>query len=332
MEDIESIYNKKQKISRIDWSIVTISRFLFRISYIGTNYYGMAYQNETIPTIEREFYNACLKLELIRNRENCDLIRCGRTDKGVHSTGNYISINLRTRDTSPYNYQEMINGVLPWDIRILGFCQVNNNFSARFDCDSRVYKYIFPIDQMQNFEHNYFPKLNINHIDQMNKSCRQFIGTHDFRVFCKMDIKNRPNQTYVRTIYDFRVEVFNNNNILSSNFDNSINDTKLGVITIIGSAFLWHQVRLMVGILFEISLGKIRSEYITKLLDNSIDKDEIPFFPMASEIGLILWDCNFKEYKIPAKVNLKIFASLFSEIAKMKFKTSLYNFMINNIE
>ena len=39
MEDIESIYNKKQKISRIDWSIVTISRFLFRISYIGTNYY-----------------------------------------------------------------------------------------------------------------------------------------------------------------------------------------------------------------------------------------------------------------------------------------------------
>ena len=71
----------------------------------------MAYQNETIPTIEREFYNACLKLELIRNRENCDLIRCGRTDKGVHSTGNYISINLRTRDTSPYNYQEMINAL-----------------------------------------------------------------------------------------------------------------------------------------------------------------------------------------------------------------------------
>lgn len=41
-------------------------------------------------------------------------------------------------------YVKILNRVLPQDIRILQWAPVESGFSARFDCQSRTYKYYFP--------------------------------------------------------------------------------------------------------------------------------------------------------------------------------------------
>lgn len=38
----------------------------------------------------------------------------------------------------------MLNRILPKDIRIVAWSPVKEDFSARFDCGSRTYKYWFP--------------------------------------------------------------------------------------------------------------------------------------------------------------------------------------------
>lgn len=58
-----------------------------------------------------------------------------------------ISIDLRSkvvdgRETIDYCF--MLNRVLPREIRILAWAPVRSDFSARFDCNQRTYKYFFP--------------------------------------------------------------------------------------------------------------------------------------------------------------------------------------------
>ncbi|CUV08081.1 unnamed protein product [Cryptosporidium hominis] len=312
---MEIVGKKRRRELGIDWSLVDISRFLLRISYIGTNYFGIAFQkDDKIPTIEGEIYKALLQLKLIKDIDSCDLVRCGRTDRGVHSAGNYISVNLRTRakNLEPYNYMEMLNGVLPWDIRVIGYCEVRPDFSARFDCEYRLYKYFFPLNH-ERTKISKFPKIPPEQVPLMDIAAKQFLGTHDYRRFCKMDLKNRKNQTYIRTIYEFDINFVDENRTFA-------------VATIKGSAFLWHQVRLMMGILFEIGQQKFNPEVITQMLTDVEQKNIAELsFQMATELGLVLWDCVFKEYDIQCNINsMKTFLD---ESESLKLKASLYSFI-----
>ncbi|OII75275.1 Deg1p-like type II pseudouridylate synthase [Cryptosporidium ubiquitum] len=307
--------NKRKREFGIDWSLIEISRFLLRISYIGTNYYGIAFQkDDQVPTIEGEIYKALLQLKLIKDIDSCNLVRCGRTDRGVHSVGNYISVDLRIRakNLEPYNYMEMLNGVLPWDIRVLGFCKVRPDFNARFDCEYRLYKYFFPLNHVRT-KTSKFPMIPPEQVPLMDKAAKQFLGTHDYRRFCKMDLKNRKNQTYIRTIYEFDISLVDDNKTFA-------------VATIKGSAFLWHQVRLMMGILFEIGQRRFEPEIITKMLTDAEQKNGADFsFQMATELGLVLWDCVFKEYNI--QCNRSSMKTFLDESESLKLKASLYSFI-----
>jgi tRNA pseudouridine38/39 synthase len=42
------------------------------------------------------------------------------------------------------DYPKLLNRVLPVDIRVLAWCPAPPDFSARFDCKERTYKYFFP--------------------------------------------------------------------------------------------------------------------------------------------------------------------------------------------
>lgn len=76
---------------------------------------------------------------------------------------------------------------------MLAWCPVEKNFSARFDCKSRTYKY-------------FFPKADLN-IDAMNTATKYLIGTHDFRNFCKMDVNNGVVE-FIRTILDVDISLY----------------------------------------------------------------------------------------------------------------------------
>eukprot|EP01012_Entosiphon_sulcatum_P013212 TRINITY_DN18485_c0_g1_i2.p1 TRINITY_DN18485_c0_g1~~TRINITY_DN18485_c0_g1_i2.p1 ORF type:complete len:206 (+),score=26.54 TRINITY_DN18485_c0_g1_i2:646-1263(+) len=62
--------------------------------------------------------------------------------------------------------------------------------------------------------------------------------------------------------------------------------------TITGNAFLYHQVRCMMAVLLEIGAGNESADVISHLLDvqSCVAK---PQYPLASDLGLVLWDCHF---------------------------------------
>ena len=77
------------------------------------------------------------------------------------------------------NYCSMINALLPEDIRIIGCEEVQAEFNARYWCTSRRYKY-------------FFAKNNLN-IELMREVIKDFVGTHNFINFCKINVTNTVN-------------------------------------------------------------------------------------------------------------------------------------------
>ncbi|KAK4387790.1 tRNA pseudouridine(38/39) synthase [Sesamum angolense] len=136
-----------------------------------------------------------------------------------------------------------------------------------FSCLSREYKY-------------FFWRKNLN-IMLMETAGKKFIGEHDFRNFCKMDAANVHN--YMRYITSF--EIFRCNE--------RFEDDELWAVKIKGSAFLWHQIRCMVAVLFLIGQGLESPNVIDELLD--VERmPRKPQYTMAPEIPLVLQSCVFE--------------------------------------
>jgi tRNA pseudouridine38-40 synthase len=115
------------------------------IGYAGTGYKGMQI-NATEKTIEGDLFNAFVKASAI-SKANADdpkkssLVRCARTDKGVHAAGNVISLKLIVEDPE---IVQKINEHLPAQIRVWGIERTNGSFSCYQTCDSRWYEYLIP--------------------------------------------------------------------------------------------------------------------------------------------------------------------------------------------
>jgi tRNA pseudouridine38/39 synthase len=126
-----------------------------------------------------------------------------------------------------------------------------------------VYKYYF-----------YRELLNIG---EMTKAAQLFLGEHDFRNFCKLDVI--ANQNFTRTIYDIsfhRVE---------DPFATSLLFTKdprlqLYCAVIEGNAFLWHQIRCMMHVLFQVGRGHERPDIVPRLLA-VVDNQGKPHYALA---------------------------------------------------
>jgi tRNA pseudouridine38/39 synthase len=246
-----------------DWSKVEFAQFLIKISYVGTRYCGVAYQDEEIWTVEREIFRALVKTKMIKSREECTFSRCGRTDAGVHAAGNYLCMSLRV--FPEIDHLKVINKVLPSDIRFLAIRRVGDNFSARFDCKGRIYKYFQPV----------WKGLDVG---VMESASRLLLGEHDFRNFCKMDVGATTN--YKRKIHSIQFRLDEAKSVVE--------------IEIRGNAFLWHQVRCMVAILLLIGEGLEDESLIRELL--AVEKNpRKPLYRMADPSGLVLFDCLFDQ-------------------------------------
>lgn len=115
------------------------------IGYSGTGFKGMQI-SPTEETIEGELFKAFVKAGAI-SKANADdpkkasLVRCARTDKGVHAAGNMISLKLIVEDE---NIVEKINENLHPQIRVWGIERTIGSFSCYQACDSRWYEYLIP--------------------------------------------------------------------------------------------------------------------------------------------------------------------------------------------
>lgn len=269
--------NIKKNKSRLDFSIT--KNMAFKFMYNGKNYEGLVIQAHTTNTVEQNILNALQKANLIKDVESSNFARCGRTDAGVSSTGNVFSVTLRYKPE--IDYVKIINNILPDDIIVTGSCEVDDSFDARFSCLFREYKY-------------FFMKKNMN-IEKIKEACRKLEGVHNFKNFCKIDKsdKNYLTKNYERRIFEFKVKKYEKLLFPSNESNNIENDYfEMYYVTIKGSAFLWHQVRCMMGIIFLIGKGLEDVDIIDHMFD--VDSNRSYNFEIASELPLVLSNCQFE--------------------------------------
>ncbi|XP_019874758.1 tRNA pseudouridine(38/39) synthase [Aethina tumida] len=261
-----------------DFSKCHFRHVFIKFYYLGWDYNGFAVQEDTTETIENYLFKALIKTCLIKDRSTSNYHRCGRTDKGVSSFGQVISLDIRSKLTKEtennlqdeLDYCQILNSVLPENIQCVGWSPVNDDFSARFNCKSRMYKYFFPRGQLN--------------VEKMREASRFLLGTHDFRNLCKMDVGNGVVQ-FTRNIEFIAIE--------PENFSHD-NEYSMYVITIKGKAFLWHQIRCIMGVLILIGQNREDVNVIKELLD--VDQNpRKPEYHMASEIPLNLYYCDYND-------------------------------------
>lgn len=115
------------------------------IGYSGTGYKGMQISG-TERTIEGDLFKAFIRAGAIskanaEDPKKSSLVRCARTDKGVHAAGNMISLKLIVEDA---DIVEKINAQLSPQIRVWGIERTIGSFSCYQACDSRWYEYLIP--------------------------------------------------------------------------------------------------------------------------------------------------------------------------------------------
>lgn len=213
--------------------------------------------------------------------------------------------------TDELPYIQLLNRVLPPDIRIYAWCpNPPPNFSARFSCKERRYKYFFtnpcfaPVPEAAGLykpadSNSSLMREGWLDIEAMKKGCKELEGLHDFRNFCKIDaskqltnFKRRIFHADIEEVSPLSVPSFLSHNALKSPSSSSQEQPKMYSFTLHGSAFLWHQVRSIVAILFLIGQRLESPSLIPSLL--SIEENPTrPKYEMASDAPLVLWDCIF---------------------------------------
>lgn len=97
-------------------------------------------------TIEGELFPAFVAAGAIskanaEDPKKSSLVRCARTDKGVHAAGNVVSLKLIVEDL---DVVQKINSHLSEQIRVWGIIPTTKSFSSYQMCDSRIYEYLIP--------------------------------------------------------------------------------------------------------------------------------------------------------------------------------------------
>lgn len=233
------------------------------ISYDGTDFQGWQIQSRG-RTVQGEIESALKKL----HRHDVPLIGSGRTDAGVHATGQVANFHSNLNSIPAERFREAINSHLPRDIRIMKSTVVNDNFHARFDARIRVYKY-YILSGEAGFAHlrNYcYLTRNHVHPEQLNRLAAPLVGVHDFTTFAA---SRDANDSKIREIYS---AAFYPEGIFT-------------VFTIAGNAFLWKMVRSLTGTILQLAEAGAGREEMAALLAL---KDRSAAGPTAPARGLFL--------------------------------------------
>ncbi|KAG2790745.1 hypothetical protein PC129_g6990 [Phytophthora cactorum] len=293
---------KKKKKREFNMSNYTMRAVAVKFLYLGEKYAGFARQDHMPETVERYLLEALVRSKLIENVDDAGYSRCGRTDRGVSAFGQVVALRVRSNlpataellsaasinDVRPgekfqvrlatgeektlteVDYASHINRALPADIRVYSVASCRPEFSARFDCKARMYRYFFVRRDLD--------------IEKMRTAAQYLVGKHDFRNFCRID----PNcHVFERNVRSFEIV-----ECPGQRADDP--SQQMYRCEVFGRAFLWHQVRCMVEVLFLVGSGREEPSIIPKLLDIA-QTPRKPQYDMASDLPLVLHDCYFAD-------------------------------------
>ncbi|MCG3173190.1 MAG: tRNA pseudouridine synthase A [Myxococcota bacterium] len=214
------------------------------VEYDGTDFQGWQVQLEG-RTVQGEL-NRAISTFL---RKAVTVIGSGRTDAGVHATGQ--AAGFRTDDDlDPYKFITGVNAILPKDIAITGLVRRWRSFDARRDAVRRIYEYRFlnrTAESPLRGRYVWHWKSELN-FDAMAQAAQSLEGRHDFTAFRAADC---PADHAIRELYVSRMER---------------RDDEL-VYRCEGTAFLKHQVRVIAGTLLEIGRGRMPAQDMRAILE-----------------------------------------------------------------
>lgn len=225
---------------------------LLSISYDGSKYKGYATQPHH-NTVQDTLEKTLKKL----TGHDIKTIAASRTDSGVHALDQKVLISIAMDND---NLKRALNSLLPSSIVINSIEEVDNDFHPRYNVKSKTYKYIIStkLSPFNGPYKTYYPyELDIN---KMQLASKILLGTHDFSSFCasKSGVNNK-----IRTIFNISIEQTNDDIIF----------------TFKGDGFLYNMIRIIVGTLIDIGIGKTNLEMIEKILTSKNRKLAGKTFP-----------------------------------------------------
>ena len=245
-----------------------LPRFKLTIEYAGTRYSGWQIQKNA-RTIQGEIDRAA---RTVTGRKDFELYGAGRTDAGVHASGQVAHLDVATNFPAE-TLRRRLNEELPADIHIRSASVVAHRFHARHDATSR--RYVYQIATRRTAFAKPFVWWVKEPLDlrQMRAAAELFVGMHDFASFAVAE-KDDEGSSVVRLE---TVAVVEHGAVI--------------VIAVQGSHFLWRMVRRLVGVLVEVGRGDLEPPRAASFLT---ERSELPARLTAPASGLFLERVFFK--------------------------------------
>ena len=199
------------------------------LEYDGGAFHGWAKQPDqrTVEGVLRE------ALDVIYPRGWSDLAVAGRTDTGVHATGQVASV-LVTAGAPAAKAAEALNTALPPDVSVLAAVEAPEGFHARFSATARSYRYIVlnrPARSALEVRRSLWWPRPLD-LDRLH-ACASFLpGEHEFTAFTPVDSQH---EVFIRIVREAMWERRGDH----LHF------------TVTADSFLRHMVRTLVGTMLQ---------------------------------------------------------------------------------
>ena len=245
-------------------------RLRIDLAYDGTNFSGWAVQPDR-RTVQVQVEQAIEKIA----RVPIESIVAGRTDAGVHATGQVIHVDI-PESVGLEDLAYKLNRILDEDIRINKIEIAPPAFHARFSALRRYYQYrildenkvIQPLARLNTA--GWYRPLDVN---LMNEASQLLLGTHDFAAFCKF----REGATTIRTLEKYEW----------------VRDSEGYLIAdVVADAFCYSMVRNLVGAVVCVADGRFEPSWIRTLLENRERVSDSLVFPAR---GLTLYKVDYPD-------------------------------------
>ena len=252
-----------------------VNRIVLGVEYNGSLFSGYQLQSHGTRTVQGELEKALSKVADAPIRLTC----AGRTDTGVHATGQVVHFDAPVqRELKAWMLGS--NTYLPRDIAVHWVRKTSKNFSARFSAVSRNYRYILFNRRIRSavFQSNVAWSYEAFDEDAMNVAAQYLLGEHDFSAFRSSRCQAKHALRVMQRIHVKR-------------------DGDYLILDIKANAFLHHMVRNIMGTLMVIGRGKKPAAWMLEVLQG---KDRKCAGMTASPAGLYLVNVEYPvEYGLP---------------------------------
>lgn len=255
-------------------------RVRFVVEYHGAAFAGFA-RNDGVVTVagalEAAMSTVC--------GEPVRITGAGRTDRGVHATGQVISVDL-PGEPGLSELVRRINSMCAPSVSLRDARETDASFDARFSATTRSYRYtlwnrVEPSPMMADRSWHVPEALSL---EAMQQAAGAFVGEHDFTSLCRRPPGASPDEPIRRRV-------------LSAEWSR---DHRSGprhdpgavvVFDIVGSAFCHQMVRSIVGLCVEIGRGRRRAADVLTVLRA---RDRAASAPIAPPHGLCLIEVGYR--------------------------------------